>query len=57
MKSKQPDEFEKFNKVMDKLLSVTHSELQRKLEEEKLEKAERKKKPAISSPASRASAG
>jgi hypothetical protein len=53
MKSKQPNEFENFDKVMDGLLSVPYSELQKKLDEEK--KAKRKKKRATSSPASRAS--
>ena len=53
MKPKQSDEFEKFDKVMDGLLSVPYSELQRKLEEEKKEKE--KGRRAISSPASRAS--
>lgn len=51
MKSKQSDEFEKFDKLMDGLLSVPYSELQQKLEEEKRAKAEKKKR-ATSSPAS-----
>ena len=55
MKNPKSD-FEKFDKVMDGLLSVPYSELQRKLEEEKRAKAEQKKKRATSSsPASRAS--
>ena len=33
---KQPDEFEEFDKVMDGLLSVPYSELQRKLEEKRV---------------------
>ncbi len=52
MKPKPRDEFEQFDKVMDGLLSVPYSELQRKLEEEKKVKAEQKKKRATSSPAS-----
>lgn len=52
MKPKQPDEFEEFDKVMDGLLSVPYSELQRKLEEEKREKGKQKEKRATSSPAS-----
>ncbi|HEU4594580.1 MAG TPA: hypothetical protein VFS10_05370 [Pyrinomonadaceae bacterium] len=35
MKPKPPDEFEEFDKVMDGLLSVPYSELQKKLEEER----------------------
>jgi hypothetical protein len=38
MKPKQADEFEEFDKVMDGLLSVPYSELQKKLEEEKRQK-------------------
>ena len=37
-------EFENFDKVMDGLLSVPYSEIQKKLEEEKKTKAETKKK-------------
>ena len=55
MKPKQPSEFEKFDKVMDGLLSVPYSELQKKLEEEKHEKEKQKGKRATSSPASPAS--
>jgi hypothetical protein len=56
MRNKPPDEFDKFDKVMDGLLSVPYSELQRKLEEEKRTKTGQKKKRATSSsPASRAS--
>jgi hypothetical protein len=54
VKQKSSPEFENFDKVMDGLLSVPYSELQKKLEEEK--KAKQKKKRATSSsPASRAS--
>jgi hypothetical protein len=52
MKNKPTDEFEKFDKVMDGLLSVPYSELQKKLEEEKRGKAKQKEKRATSSPAS-----
>lgn len=41
---KQKPEFEKFDKVMDGLLAVPYSELQKKLEEEKREKVKEKKK-------------
>jgi hypothetical protein len=54
---KDKNEFESFNGVMDGLLSVPYSELQKKIEEEKKAKAERKRKRATSSPASRASSG
>jgi hypothetical protein len=54
MKPKQPDEFEEFDKVMDGLLSVPYSELQRKLEEEKREKEKEKGKRSPSpNPATR----
>ena len=52
MGHKPSPEFENFDKVMDGLLSVPYSELQRKLEEEKQAKAKQKKKRATSSPAS-----
>ena len=52
MRHKPSPEFEKFDKVMDGLLSVPYSELQKKLEEEKRAKAKDKKKRATSSPAS-----
>lgn len=55
MKPKHSNEFEQFDKVMDGLLSVPYSELQRKLEEEKQAKAKQKGKRTTSSPASRAS--
>ena len=44
MKTKPPDEFEDFDKVMGGLLSVPYSELQRKLEEEKREKEQQKER-------------
>ncbi|HYV84172.1 MAG TPA: hypothetical protein VE931_11680 [Pyrinomonadaceae bacterium] len=53
MKSKQPTEFENFDKIMGGLLSVPYSELQKKLEEEK--QAKQKKKRATSPASSRAS--
>jgi hypothetical protein len=55
MKQKHSEEFENFDKVMDGLLSVPYSELQRKLEEEKQTKAKKKKRATSSLPASRAS--
>jgi hypothetical protein len=56
MKEKPSEEFDKFDKVMDGLLSVPYSELHRKLEEEKQAKAKQKKRRVTSSsPASRAS--
>ena len=56
MKDKQSSEFEEFDKVMDGLLSVPYSELQKKIEEDKQAKAGQKKRRATSSsPASRAS--
>jgi hypothetical protein len=55
MRPKHSDEFEAFDKVMDGLLSVPYSELQKKLEEEKREKEKQKERRATSSPASRAS--
>jgi hypothetical protein len=51
---KQSSEFENFDKTMRGLLSVPYSELQKKLEEEKHQKAKAKKKRATS-PASRVS--
>ena len=53
MKNKSQTESEKFDKVMDGLLAVPYSELQKKLEQEKAAKAQKKR--ATSSPASRAS--
>jgi inner membrane protein involved in colicin E2 resistance len=55
MRNKPSDEFEAFDKVMDGLLSVPYSELQRKLEEEKQAKAKQKEKRATSPASSRAS--
>lgn len=55
MKDKKSSEFEEFDKVMDGLLSVPYSELQRKLEEEKQAKAKQKEKRATSPASSRAS--
>jgi inner membrane protein involved in colicin E2 resistance len=55
MKRKHPNEFDEFDKVMDGLLSVPYSELQRKLEEEKRVKAKQKEKRATSPASSRAS--
>jgi hypothetical protein len=55
MKPKEPSEFEQFDKVMDGLLSVPYSELQRKLEEEKQAKAKQKERRATSPASSRAS--
>jgi inner membrane protein involved in colicin E2 resistance len=48
-------EFEKFDKVIGGLLSVPYSELQEKLETEKQDKAERKKKQSTSTASSRVS--
>ena len=55
MGNKQSPEFEEFDKVMDGLLSVPYSELQKKLEEEKRAKAKQKGRRATSSPAAPAS--
>jgi hypothetical protein len=52
---KEPAEFEKFNKVMDGLLSVPYKELQKKIEEEKCTKAKTRRKRGKTSPASRVS--
>jgi len=52
---KPKTEFEKFDKVMDGLLSVPYSELQRKLEEEKQTKAKKKKRPTSTASSDRAS--
>lgn len=43
MATKKTGEFEQFDKVMDGLLSVPYSELQKKLEEEKREKEKGKR--------------
>lgn len=55
MKTKN-DEFEQFDKAMSGLLSVPYSELQKKLEQEKQDKAKHKKKRPTSTASSRASA-
>jgi hypothetical protein len=52
MKQKHSDEFEEFDKVMDGLLSVPYSELQKKLEAEKQAKQKKKRATTSSSPAS-----
>lgn len=49
-------EFEKFDRVMGGLLTVPHSELQKKLEEERQVKQKKKKRPT-STASSRASSG
>jgi hypothetical protein len=56
MKSKQSEEFQNFDKVMDGLLAVPYSELQEKLAEEKKAKA-KKKKRTISSASPSLTAG
>lgn len=48
---KKKTEFEEFDKVMDGLLSVPYSELQKKLEEERQEKEKEKGRRATSAPA------
>lgn len=45
-------EFEKFDHAMDELLKVPHSEIKKKLDAEKAEKAARKKKRSKTSDAS-----
>ncbi|HZQ22548.1 MAG TPA: hypothetical protein VFA89_07080 [Terriglobales bacterium] len=50
---KDPNEFEKFDNTMRKVLSVSHEELKRR--EEKWKRDRAKKKRAKTSPASRAS--
>jgi len=50
--SSDPSEFEKFDTVMRKVLSVSHKELQRREKEWKRKRA--RKKRAKTSPASRA---
>lgn len=56
MKAKN-DEFEKFDKAMDGLLSVPYSELQKKLEQEKRDKAKHKKKRPTSTASRVSSSG
>jgi len=53
MRPNSSPEFDRFTRVMDALMSVPHSELQAKLDEEKVKKAAKKR--AKISPASRAS--
>lgn len=55
MTTKKTEDFDRFDKVMDGLLSVPYSELQKKLEEEKQIKAKKKKQVTSSSPVSHAS--
>lgn len=56
MKTKNDDEFAKFDKVMGGLLSVPYSELQKKLEQEKRDKGRHKKKrPTSTASSARAS--
>jgi hypothetical protein len=55
MKRKPSEEFSRFNQVMDGLLAVPYSELQKKLEQEKRAKAKHKKKRPTSTASSRAS--
>lgn len=50
MKNKAIRESDKFDEVMDGLLAVPYSELQKKLEEEKRDKTKRKEGRATSSP-------
>ena len=56
MKSQPLAESERFNRLLDGLLAVSHKELQAKLGQEKKLKAARKKRAKIS-PASRVSGG
>jgi hypothetical protein len=57
MKAKTSEEFDRFDKVMDGLLAVPYSELQKKLEKEKRDKDKHKKKrPTSTASSSRASA-
>ncbi len=52
---KKSREFEKFDRTMEQLLKVPHSEIKAKLEAEKAEKAERKRKAKKLSALGRAS--
>lgn len=52
MKTKHSAEFGKFDQVMGGLLAVPYSELQKKLEQEKRDKAKRKKKRSTSTASS-----
>jgi hypothetical protein len=49
MKEKKESEFEQFDKVMDGLLAVPYSELQKKLDEEKRVKEKQKERRVTSS--------
>lgn len=55
MKTRQSEEFQDFDRIMDGLLAVPYVELRRKLDEEKGEKLKQRKKRAISPASSRAS--
>jgi hypothetical protein len=55
MKHKNSEEFGKFDKVMDGLLAVPYSELQKKLEEEKRTKEKKKKQPTSTASSSHVS--
>lgn len=57
MKQKPSDEFEKFDKVMDGLLAVPYSELQKMLEQERRDKAKHKKKRSTSTASRVSSSG
>ena len=52
---KHKTEFAEFDRVMDGLLAVPYSELQKKLEEEKQEKAKKRKRPTLPASSVRAS--
>ena len=53
-KGSDNEEFNRFDRLMGKLLKVPHSEIKAKLEAEKAEKEKRKVKPSASGRASRA---
>jgi hypothetical protein len=55
MKGKSSDEFKAFDRTMTALLAVPYSELQKKLEAEKKDKAKHKKKRPTSTASVRAS--
>lgn len=52
---KKNPEFDAFDETMEKLLQVPHSELQKKLDEEKREKTKKKKRARTTSSSGRAS--
>ena len=52
---KQKTEFENFDRIMDGLLAVPYSELQKKLDEEKQGKQKKKKRPTSTASPSSAS--